>query len=781
MQSHSQRALAARIVRLSRWGKAAPRGWLVAVVGVFLVGSARAEEPLVLVRDGRSEATIVVPADAAPPVATAARELQEHLEKVTGALLPIQPEAEGQGRGPQIVLGPSARAQSLLPDVDLQKLGPDGIVLRRVGDSLVLAGRPPRGTLYAVYTFLEDVVGCRWWTSTESYLPKRPTLEVGSLDTVYAPKLLYREAYYNDAQEGVFAARLKCNGNACRVAPEYGGHHHFVGFVHTFYPLLPPEKYFADHPEWYSEIGGKRTSEYAQLCLTNQAMREELVRNALARLRETPDAGFLSISQNDWHGRCQCAACKAVEDEEGSPSGPLLRFVNAVAEEIEKEFPDVLVETLAYQYTRQPPKLVRPRGNVVVRLCSIECSFVQPLASDQNEKFRGDIDGWSRVAPKLFVWDYVTNFSNYILPHPNMRILATNIRYFVDRGTIGLFEQGDAQSNVGDFVRLRAWLIAHLLWNPQADQAALTTEFLQGYYGPAAPHLQAYLDTIHDAAGRSDVYLRCYMDDTTAWLPLADMNAATRHFDAAASAVAGDPVLSARVRRERLALDHAWLLCYDRYWRQARATGSEFFGPADPVAAVEAFIATAREFGVGCFREGVGFDTYEPRLRRMFRTPAPPPAEAAGRADRDWLDVQDNAFRMAREGEWAVMADDPAASDGKAIRMPGDHYEWAVSWPIDRTLAGDTWHCYAVVRSEAAATTGPAVTMGIYDPRDRKNVAYKALSVEESAGKEYRTIDLGSHALRDEMYFWAAPPKRPGEVSAVFVDRVYLVREPAKP
>lgn len=111
MQSHSQRALAARIVRLSRWGKAAPRGWLVAVVGVFLVGSARAEEPLVLVRDGRSEATIVVPADAAPPVATAARELQEHLEKVTGALLPIQPEAEGQGRGPQIVLGPSARAQ----------------------------------------------------------------------------------------------------------------------------------------------------------------------------------------------------------------------------------------------------------------------------------------------------------------------------------------------------------------------------------------------------------------------------------------------------------------------------------------------------------------------------------------------------------------------------------------------------------------------------------------------------------------------------------------------
>ena len=109
-------------------------------------------------------------------------------------------------------------------------------------------------------------------------------------------------------------------------------------------------------------------------------MRRELVRNALALLRRSPGAGMISISQNDCQGNCRCEKCKAIEEEEGAPSGLMIRFVNAVAEQIEKESPNVLVETLAYQYTRKPPRHARPRGNVVVRLCSIECSFVQPLA-----------------------------------------------------------------------------------------------------------------------------------------------------------------------------------------------------------------------------------------------------------------------------------------------------------------------------------------------------------------------------------------------------------------
>lgn len=751
--------------------------WLTAMLAA--TQAAVAADGLLLVDQGRSEYVICIPAEAAAVEQTAARELQEHLAGVTGAQLPIRPEHEAGAGQRRILIGRCQRTPELLSDVDVDALGADGIVIRTAGSELVLTGQGPRGALYAVYTFLEDVVGCRWWTSTESFLPQRPTLRVPPQNVVYAPPFQSREAFYRDAFQPVFAARMKLNGHHHRVPVEYGGHLPFCGFVHTFYPLLPPAKYFAAHPEWYSEIRGKRITERGQLCLTNEAMRHELVKNALANLRKSPGAKFISISQNDWYGRCECRDCLAVEQDEGSPSGPLLRFVNAVAEAIEKEFPDVLVETLAYQYTRQPPRLVRPRENVIIRLCSIECSFVQPLADGpQNEKFRQDIEGWSKIAPQLFVWDYVTNFSNYILPHPNLRVLAPNIRFFVDNRVIGLFEQGDAGSSVGDFVRMRAWVIARLLWDPRQDEQALFDEFLDGYYGPAAPHLKAYLDVMHDAAERSGVYLGCFMNDTAGWLRLDDLNRATRLFEQAAQAVSDDPVLAQRVRRERLPLDHAWLQRYHVLQRAARLTGAEFLGPADPQAAVDDFIRVCQQWKVGQHREARRFEDYEPTLRSRFRPPAPPPEQCRNLSEDRWLDVQDHQFNLASEGKWVRLVDDPQASDGRAARMPGDHYEWAVQFRLSDDFVSDhRWHVYVAARAEGQAADGTAMTMGIYDTESKRGLAHRNVPVAEAAGDDYRVFDLGAHKLDGTVYVWVAPPGRPGEVTAVFVDRIFLVRE----
>ncbi len=738
-----------------------------------------AEDGVFVAQDGVSEYVICVPAGATHVEQTAAKELQDHLQKVTGAKLEIRPEAKVGAEAKQIVVGQSERMESLVPQVDVGKLGHDGVVIKTIGQNIVLVGCPPRGTLYAVYTFLEDVVGCRWWTSTEPLIPQKPTLKIPKLDIEYAPKLESREAFYRDAFNAVFAARLKLNGHHHRIPPEYGGHSWFSGFVHTFFPLIPPGKYFAEHPDWYSEINGKRVAERSQLCLTNEEMRQELVRNALARLQKDPQARFISISQNDWHGRCQCERCLAVEKEEGSPSGPLLRFVNAVAEDIEKDFPDVMIETLAYQYTRTPPLKVKPRHNVVIRLCSIECSFVQPLADgEQNDKFRSDIEGWSSIAPHLFVWNYVTNFSNYILPHANMRVLAPNLRFFVDNHVIGLFEQGDSTCSIGDFVRLRAWLLAHLMWNPDLNEDALKQEFMEGYYGAAAPHLTAYLDLVHDAAERSGVYLRCFMNDTAGWLTLDDLNQAMRLFEKAAQAVADDPVLSDRVRRERMPLDHVWLKRYYALKLSARLKGSEFLGPKDPAAACEEFIRLANQFDAGSYRERHQFKEYEEMLRRRFRPSGPPPAECQGLAEDDWIDFQDNQFGLSRRNEWSDFTDDSNASDGKAARMPGDHYEWAVQCRLtDDIRRGNPWHCYVVARCEAKATGGTAMTMGIYDSHAKKSMSHRRISVEESAGETYNVFDLGSHEFDGGKYIWIAPPKRPGEVTAVYVDRIFLIRE----
>jgi hypothetical protein len=219
-------------------------------------------------------------------------------------------------------------------------------------------------------------------------------------------------------------------------------------------------------------------------------MQKVLIARALELARKNPKAGMISISQNDTLGACQCPDCAAVVKEEGSESGPWIRLCNIVAAEINKEYPDFLVETLAYQYTRKPPKLTKPSKNVIVRLCSIEADFSHPLAGESNKSFGDDLRGWKAIAPNLFIWNYVTNFADYVIPHPNMTPLAADLRFFADHNVIGVFEQGDSLNDrAGDFLPLRTWLLVKLLWDPSQDQAKLTEEFLNGYYGAAGPHL----------------------------------------------------------------------------------------------------------------------------------------------------------------------------------------------------------------------------------------------------------------------------------------------------
>ncbi len=733
---------------------------------------------LTLVQNGASDYCIVVPDEATPVETTAAGELRDYLQKATGAELGIFTEKDAPGDKKQLLVGATAKTKRLLEPGLLDDLGYDGIVLKTAGDDVILAGHPVRGALYAVYTFLEDVAGVRWWTSSEETVPRVAALKVGPLDKVYAPRIRIRESFYRDMYNGIFAARNKCNGNSNRAPAEYGGHERFAMFVHTFFPLLPPSKYFAEHPEWYSLIGEERRHERAQLCLTNGAMREELTKNALAVLRNDPNAAIISISQNDWYGNCQCEKCKAVEEEEGSPAGLMLRFVNRVAEDIEKEFPDVFVETLAYQYTRKPPKHARPRDNVIVRLCSIECCFSQPLATgDHNVAFREDMEGWSEIAKKLYVWDYVTNFSSYMSPHPNLRVLAPNIRFFEKNNVVGLFEQGDYHGNVGDFIRLRAWLLAKLMWDSSQDPEKLIDEFLTGYYGPAAPHLREYLDVINDAGDASGIHLGCFMSRTHSYLRAEDLEKGAAAFDKAVEAVKDDPVLATRVDRAKMSLDYVLLLRHKELERVAKAAGKEPFVPQNPKAAAEAFVARAEKYNLDRHAEHTPFSAYKDSFLRRFRDPAPVPEMCKDLPESAWVDINDNEMHIVHQGRWGDIVDDPKASDGKAVRMPGDHYEWATSFPVeDGMFPKGPWRCYVVARCEATAEDGPAMTMGLYDSKEKKGVAHKQVDVGAATG-DYHVYDLGTHELRSGMYFWMAPPKRPGEVQAVYVDRIFLIKE----
>ena len=744
---------------------------------VFIASHASGD--LTLASNGKAQCDIVIARNASTPEKTAAKELQNYLGQVTGTKFRVRNESQVKPDASQILVGSSVRLKSLATGVDWAALGHDGIVIRSVGNKLLLAGGKPRGALYAVYTFLEDTVGCRWWSGTESDIPTKQTLTIPALDTVYAPKLLYREAYYKDPNEyPLFAAKLKLNGHFYKIPDSYGGHYKILGWCHTAYDLLPPDKYFSEHPEWYSEHGGKRQSAGGQLCWSNDEMRKELTKVALSWIKKDPTAGIISISQNDWHGACQCAKCRAVEAEEESQAGPLIRCLNLVAEEIEKQYPDVLVETLAYQYTRKPPAKVKPAKNTVIRLCTIECDFSKPLDGDGNPTFRDDIRKWRAIAPNLYIWDYVTDFASYIQPHPNLRVLAPNLRFFVENNTIGVFEQGDAGCSIGDFVRMRAWVLAHLEWDPSRDTAELISEYLQGYYGPAAPYLQKYLDLIHDSVEANGMRLSCYNGDLS-FMTLDVMTESKKLFDQAERAVANDPTLLKRVKRDRLSFDPVGVKKYDELKRQAEADNVRFAGPASHKIAIERFIDAAYSFNVGNYSENWPFRLYEASLDAQFAGPPPSPDELARLPKQDIIEIYPEKMKLFEPPKWAKIVDDPAATQGRAAFMDGSHTQWAVQYHISDRLAKSmpgTWKWYLVARTQGGQSGG-AFKYGVYDDPSHRNVTQFTAQLETGADGKYHTYYLGKILTTAGLYAWISPLGDANAVKGIYIDRIVMVKD----
>ena len=589
----------------------------VLLIGLLLtVGYVQAatNKTVTIAQNGAAKAVIVLAADATEAERHAANELAGFLRQITGAKFEIQAlPAAGQSR---LLVGPKA-AKLAAADFSADGLGADGIVIRTVGDDLILAGGRPRGTLYAVYTFLEEHVGCRWWSSQASTIPIKPTLKVGTLNVRYVPPLEYRETFWFDAFDGDWAVRNKSNGNSERLDAKRGGKHTYEGFVHTFFPLIPPKKYFEGHPEWFSEIKGKRSHERTQLCLTNEEMRKELIKNLRERLRNNPAATIASVSQNDWHGNCQCSKCAAIEKEEGSPAGLMLRFVNAVAEDIEEEFPNVAISTLAYQYTRKPPKITKPRPNVIVRLCSIECSFSKSLADERNKKFRDDIVGWSKICNRLYIWDYTTNFRHYILPHPNLRVLGPNVKFFVDHSVKGIFEQGAYTSNGAEMAELRAWVLAKLLWDPTLDGQTVIGEFIEGYYGPAGLHIRDYLKITHDAVEASGDKLGCFSQHKAKFLSFETLSKGWEQLKAAEAAVIDNPDLRFRVQVAQLPIMYTFMMRWDGMRQACKAAGTDWPMPESIRATYENFMEVAKKKNVTRLNEWQeGFDALEKAIER---------------------------------------------------------------------------------------------------------------------------------------------------------------------
>ncbi len=519
----------------------------------------------IAVKGKAPEYTIVIAKDGHPAFKSAAKEFADFVEQITGVRLPLADDSVPLP-AKAVLIGPTKYSKQVLGDkYILDSMDDDSFLLKAVGNHLVVLGKK-RGGQYGVYELLERFGGCRWYASWHSVIPKADKFSVpDNLEDFQKPAFFMREPFWFDMFRTMQAIRNKCNGSAMRLTEENGGKVSFGGglFVHTFEFLVPLSKYWDTHPEYYSEIDGRRINNRTQLCLSNPDVLKIATEYVLDKIRQDPHGAIYSVSQNDWRNPCQCVNCRALKEKYGTESGVMIWFVNQVAETVEKEFPNVLIETLAYQYTREPPKNIKPRHNVVPRLCTIELDFAHDIYTsncEENIKFRKDLEIWGKISKQLYIWDYVTDFSHYLGPYPNFYALQGNVKAFRDNHVIGLMEQGNYQGDHSDFAELKGWILAKLLWNPDVDVMALLDDFMKGYYGKAAPYVRQYFDELHDRVKDPNFKLRTFIEMTDVYLTDEFLVHAQELWEKAIDAVKDDPAYLYNVKKGAMTVYYAQLV-----------------------------------------------------------------------------------------------------------------------------------------------------------------------------------------------------------------------------
>ena len=503
---------------MKRYGKKSD--WSVIYIGLLLAFVHSASADMELVKDGITHYSILVAKETSDLEKYAVSELQLFLKEISGVNISSFKYDDNLGSSTIVLSQNTDVPEDLLRSIEYKSLGKEGFTLRSDGRDLVIAANFGRGLLYGVYTFLEEHLGCRWYSSSVSRIPRQKTIILGRIDNTQVPSINFREVFYSDVMDSELAGRLKLNGNISIVEKGEIANERHGGWgiwCHSFHSFVSPKEYFEQKPEYFPMINGERklSSHGGQLCLTHPDVLKITIDKLHKTIHEAPtnvpiwadkEYQYWSISQMDGPGQCECPQCQEVNDHEGTPMGSILPFVNEIAE----EFPDKTIATLAYIYSRKAPKHLKPADNVAIQLCGIETARAAiniPISQgNRHVAFRNDLQEWGEICDNIVVWDYVIQFQNLINPFPNFRVLQPNVQFFVQNNVNGVFEQGNREKG-GEFCELRAYVLAKLLWNPDCDVDAVIDDFLTGYYGSAALPIRRYIDKMHDALENSGITL----------------------------------------------------------------------------------------------------------------------------------------------------------------------------------------------------------------------------------------------------------------------------------
>ncbi len=467
--------------------------------------------PMYIVEDGSSDFVIVTSDSPDECILTAVAELQKYVKAISGAELDYVTESEFSDGAKAIIIG-ETQLEEDITEVDRTAIGEDGFLLYSNGTYLLISGGNSRGTLYGVYTLIEEYWGVRWFTPELEVVPEAEDLIIdASVNRTVQPSFaIRRNSCPNSSDE--YRAKMKVNVSFWNEATEYGGALNYVLWDVTLTDLVP-DSLFAEHPEYFAmNPDGTRTTDH--VCLSNPDVLPIAVENARAAMRacDRETADHIHIGQKDNSNYCYCENCTALYEKYGSICAPTLIFTNNFADALDEEFPEFTYTFYAYGETERPPQdlTLRCNDNVVPVLCGLHKACRSHLltecgAQDGNETFLNlygeneptiaeDFANWVKVADRTYIYDYTINFLNSAQFFSNLETLQPTMQYMHDIGITGyVYNCGDGHSAA--FNELRNYLYCKVMWDVDCDIEYHMTDFLKAYYGEeAAPYIREILD-----------------------------------------------------------------------------------------------------------------------------------------------------------------------------------------------------------------------------------------------------------------------------------------------
>ena len=771
------------------------RRWLYAVSLISLLSfpgrgtSSAAEGPgaLTLAREGQTTYSIVEAARATEPEKYAAKELAEFLGRVTGATFPIVAEEAAAGDDQRIYVGWTDFAAR--HGIEASGLGQEEWVIRTIGDDLALTGGRPRGTMYAVYEFLEDHVGCHWLDRKTEVIPSRPTLEVGPLKVQDKPwfwqrwlgsptgtpddkwRSMIRNKNYRYDFRGRKDQAFFPEGAFSRISSSRTGIHSFSTFVNG-------KDWFATRPEYFSLVRGKRVPALSgagpgQLCLTHPGVLELTVKKlrefiaadrAEAAAKRVPPPKVYWITQNDvYAAHCECPACRAIVKREEGESGSLIAFLNAIAADIETDYPEVLVGTIAYNQTSTSPKHIRPRSNVLVGWCDVysKCDGIRPLEHPYNSRNYKEITGWGKVAPRLAIgddyWTALSYYSYFPTPYAIIDCVASDLKLFADQGVECFFAETPDYMDAGQqFIPLKFWLAYQLLADPYQPVEPVIQIFMDGYFGGASKPMREYLryqrrridEEAQFQALRNEPHKLKHLD-------LEFFVTSQRLFDEAEALVEPASLEAKHVEVERFTLDGALLYLWPWLERKLPEGDSMPFDHGGMIARYgrgwrslvrSRYSRIYSHQKLSLNKDGKLLD----RMVGLFRDPQLP-EQFRGLPPRDVADFNWLTFSNFRPGRQTFVADDEAAGGMTATFTVKSRIQKAERGGDQADVAAEEQHRKALT---FGVTGGPTIILEPEQiPQDGK----------------YHLHKIGRIRVKPGTMVWALEGKRLG----VNVDRIF--------